>query len=55
MNPVQELHNLLEELIIEAIEACREEGRLDYQQLPDFVIEFPGKGHGDLLVILPCY
>jgi arginyl-tRNA synthetase len=48
MNPVQELHNLLEELIIEAIEACREEGRLDYQQLPDFVIEVPReKGHGD--------
>ncbi|HBQ26448.1 MAG TPA: arginine--tRNA ligase [Syntrophomonas sp.] len=48
MNPVQELHNLLEELIIEAIEACREEGQLDYQQLPDFVIEVPReKGHGD--------
>jgi arginyl-tRNA synthetase len=48
MNPVQELHNFLKKVIIEAIEACREEGLLDYQQLPDFVIEVPReKGHGD--------
>jgi len=48
MNPVQELHNLLKKVIIEAIEACREEGLVDYQQLPDFVIEVPReKGHGD--------
>jgi arginyl-tRNA synthetase len=48
MNPVQELHNLLKKVIIEAIEACREQGLLDYQQSPDFVIEVPReKGHGD--------
>ncbi|NLX01832.1 MAG: arginine--tRNA ligase [Syntrophomonadaceae bacterium] len=48
MNPVQELHNLLKKVIIEAIEACRGQGLLNYQQLPDFVIEVPReKGHGD--------
>ena len=48
MNPVQELHNFLKKAIIDAIEACREEGLLNYQQLPDFVIEVPReKGHGD--------
>ncbi|MDD4561922.1 MAG: arginine--tRNA ligase [Syntrophomonadaceae bacterium] len=48
MNPVQELHNFLKKVIIDAIEACREEGLLNYQQLPDFVIEVPReKGHGD--------
>ncbi len=48
MNPVQELHNLLTKVITEAIEACRGQGLLNYQQLPEFVIEVPReKGHGD--------
>ncbi len=48
MNPVQELHNCLKEVIIDSIETCREQGLLSYKQLPDFVIEVPReKGHGD--------
>jgi arginyl-tRNA synthetase len=48
MNPVQELHNILTKVITEAIEACRGQGLLNYQQLPEFVIEVPReKGHGD--------
>jgi arginyl-tRNA synthetase len=48
MNPVQELHNFLKKVIIEAIETCRGQGLLSYNQLPDFVIEVPReKGHGD--------
>jgi arginyl-tRNA synthetase len=48
MNPVQELHNFLKEVIIDSLETCREQGLLNFKQLPDFVIEVPReKGHGD--------
>ena len=56
MNPVQELHNFLKKVIIEAIETCRGQGLLSYNQLPDFVIEVPReKGHGDFPAISLCY
>lgn len=48
MNPVQELHTFLQQVIVDATEASREQGLINYQSLPDFVIEVPReKGHGD--------
>lgn len=48
MNPVQELQTFLQKVILDAVEASREQGLINYQSLPDFVIEVPReKGHGD--------
>ncbi|MGS0765838.1 arginine--tRNA ligase [Syntrophomonas curvata] len=48
MNPVQELQTFLQKVIVDAVEASRKQGLIDYQSLPDFVIEVPReKGHGD--------
>jgi arginyl-tRNA synthetase len=48
MNPIQELHAFLKKVIVEAAATSREQGLVNYQSLPDFVIEVPReKGHGD--------
>lgn len=48
MNPVQEMHDKIEKLIIDALYLCQETGKLNFEQIPPFVVEVPReKGHGD--------
>lgn len=48
MNPIQELKDNLQELIIRALKGARDEGIIQFEQIPDFVIEVPAdREHGD--------
>ena len=48
MNPIQKLREDLNKIIIEALEQAKSEGVLDFQVLPEFVIEVPkDSDHGD--------
>lgn len=48
MNPIQKLKAVLNQMIIEALEKAKSEGQLNYELIPDFVIEVPkDSGHGD--------
>jgi arginyl-tRNA synthetase len=48
MNPIQKIKEELACMVIEALEKAQESGQLNYQQIPEFVIEVPkDSGHGD--------
>lgn len=48
MNPIQELRKEINNIIIEALEKAKAEGLLEFQTIPEFVIEVPkDSGHGD--------
>ena len=48
MNPIQKLIEDLNNIIIEALQQAKTEGLLDFQTIPEFVIEVPkDSGHGD--------
>ena len=48
MNPVQKMHDKIENLIIDALHLCQKTGKLNFEQIPPFVVEVPReKGHGD--------
>ncbi|HCF71662.1 MAG TPA: arginine--tRNA ligase [Syntrophomonas sp.] len=48
MNPIQELKDSLQQALVHALEYARDEGAINYEQVPEFVIEVPAdKGHGD--------
>lgn len=48
MNPIEKLKNNLHNLVSGGIEKAREQGQIQFDQLPSFVIEVPReKGHGD--------
>lgn len=48
MNPIQELKDSLQQAIVHALEYAKNEGAINYEQVPEFVIEVPAdKGHGD--------
>lgn len=48
MNPIEELKNSLQQAIVNALECARNQGSINFEQIPDFVIEVPAdKGHGD--------
>ncbi|MGI5911321.1 MAG: arginine--tRNA ligase [Syntrophomonadaceae bacterium] len=48
MNPVQEIQTFIKQVVIDALEDCREQGLISYQNLPEFIVEVPReKGHGD--------
>lgn len=48
MNPIQELKNNLQQLIIKSLQNARDEGIINFEQIPDFIIEVPAdRGHGD--------
>lgn len=48
MNPIQKIHKVLNHMVIEALEKAKTKGQLNYQQIPEFVIEVPkDNGHGD--------
>lgn len=48
MNPIMQIKVLLRDTIIEALQKARFEKLIDFQSIPEFVIEVPReKGHGD--------
>ena len=48
MNPIHKLQEGLNQMIIVALEKAKIQGQLNYQQIPEFVIEVPkDSGHGD--------
>ena len=48
MNPIQELKDSLQQALVHALEYAKNEGAINYEQVPEFVIEVPAdKGHGD--------
>jgi len=48
MNPIQKIKEALSCIIIEALGKANDSGQLNYQQIPEFVIEVPkDSGHGD--------
>ena len=48
MNPIRKLQEDLNQMIIVALEKAKIQGQLNYQQIPEFVIEVPkDSGHGD--------
>jgi arginyl-tRNA synthetase len=48
LNPIQVLKNGLHELIVTALEQARAEGKINFDQIPEFVIEVPAdREHGD--------
>lgn len=48
MNPIQELKKNLSTLVVNALKKAKEEGLVNYEEIPDFVIEVPReKEHGD--------
>jgi arginyl-tRNA synthetase len=48
MNPIRKLQEGLNQMIIVALEKAKIQGQLNYQQIPEFVIEVPkDSGHGD--------
>ncbi|MBO8157941.1 arginine--tRNA ligase [Thermosyntropha sp.] len=48
MNPIQELKNFLENTVKDALVKAKDEGLINYENIPDFVIEVPReKEHGD--------
>lgn len=48
MNPIQQIKALLRDNIIEALQKAKIGGKIDFQSIPEFVIEAPReKSHGD--------
>lgn len=48
MNPIQKIKEELAHMVIEALEKARDSGQLNYELIPEFVIEVPkDSGHGD--------
>jgi arginyl-tRNA synthetase len=48
MNPIQKIKEELARMVIEALEKARNSGQLNYELIPEFVIEVPkDSGHGD--------
>lgn len=48
MNPIQKIKEDLGHLVVEALEKAKDSGQLNYQEIPEFVIEVPkDSGHGD--------
>lgn len=48
MNPVENIKAYLEETIVSALKEAKEQGRINFNIIPDFLIEVPReKGHGD--------
>ncbi|MBP1762579.1 MAG: Arginyl-tRNA synthetase, partial [Firmicutes bacterium] len=48
MNPIQKIKEELARMVIEALEKARDSGQLNYELIPEFVIEVPkDSGHGD--------
>jgi arginyl-tRNA synthetase len=48
MNPIQELKDNIEQAIVNALAQAQNEGAINFEDIPDFVIEVPAdKGHGD--------
>ena len=43
MNPIHEIKHLISQKIVAALESAREEGLINYEQLPEFIVEVPGK------------
>ncbi|MEN6460761.1 MAG: arginine--tRNA ligase, partial [Syntrophomonas sp.] len=48
MNPIEKLREILNKVIIDALEQGRGQGSINFDNIPDFSIEVPNdKGHGD--------
>jgi len=48
MNPILDMQEYLKGIVAQAAQKAQSQGQLDFQELPDFVIEVPReKGHGD--------
>jgi arginyl-tRNA synthetase len=48
MNPIEKLREILNKVIIDALEQGRGQGNINFDNIPDFSIEVPNdKGHGD--------
>lgn len=48
MNPIENIRTIMRELIVDGLQRAKEAHLLEYQDIPDFVIEVPReKGHGD--------
>jgi arginyl-tRNA synthetase len=48
MNPIEKIREILNEIIINALERARSQGSINFDNIPDFSIEVPNdKGHGD--------
>jgi arginyl-tRNA synthetase len=48
MNPIQNLRENIKALIMNALDKSRQEGLINFQEIPEFVIEVPrDSGHGD--------
>ncbi|HNX93017.1 MAG TPA: arginine--tRNA ligase [Syntrophomonas sp.] len=48
MNPIHKIKEELARMVIEALEKARDSGQLNYELIPEFVIEVPkDSGHGD--------
>ncbi len=48
MNPIEEIKQLISEIIVKSLKAAKSQGLIDYNHIPDFVIEVPReKKHGD--------
>ena len=48
MNPIHKIKEELARMVIEALEKARDSGQLNYEMIPEFVIEVPkDSGHGD--------
>lgn len=48
MNPIQSLREAIRDLTMQALNQARDEGRLQFESMPDFVVEVPrDPGHGD--------
>lgn len=48
MNPIEKLREILQKIIIDALEQGRTGGNISFDNIPDFSIEVPNdKGHGD--------
>jgi arginyl-tRNA synthetase len=48
MNPIQKIKEELARMVMDALEKAKDAGQLDYELIPEFVIEVPkDSGHGD--------
>jgi len=48
MNPIQDIRDLIQSIVTDAVIKCRQQGRFSYQDIPPFLIEVPNEAkHGD--------
>lgn len=48
MNPIQNIRNLIESIVTDAVIKCSQQGNFSYQDMPEFLIEVPNDiKHGD--------